>query len=459
MALPFTRVVQKNARLLQPMRQYAYSAQECLASFPKSTITLLPNGMRVATEATDSGAATVGVYIDSGTRNESAATQGAAHFLEHVTFKSQPNLEKEIESMGGLLNASTTRELASFSAQVAKEDATKALGLIVDAVKNTTFTNAVVEQQRDVILKELDQSDGCPETVVMDYLHSVAYQGTNLAKSVLGSTKTIQSVDADTLNQYVTENYSNDRIVVVGAGGVDHDQLVELVKNNFKGLPDTAPETGDLCVSRFTGSEVRVHDDDMPWAYAAVAFETPGATSSSYFPMLIGAEMVGSWNALSSGGKNSTSPLVNILTKEKVAQSYKCFTTTYSDTGLFGAYLVLPRTSADDGLFEVQSEWIRLCVNASDNEINRAKLRLKTRLLKNLDDTADTCDSIGQQVVSTGRRLSPLEISTRLDACSPQQIRDVMTEILYDRCPAVAGYGAIEGLTDYNRIRGSQHWL
>jgi mitochondrial-processing peptidase subunit beta len=147
-------------------------------------VTTLSNGLTVATES-QSGAqtATVGVWIDAGSRAETDKTNGTAHFLEHMAFKgtnkrSQHALELEVENMGAHLNAYTSREQTVYYAKSFSKDVGASVDIISDILQNSKLDNAAIERERDVILREQQEVDKQTEEVVFDHLHSVAFQGT-----------------------------------------------------------------------------------------------------------------------------------------------------------------------------------------------------------------------------------------------------------------------------------------
>ena len=143
----------------------------------------LPNGLTVATEShPHAQTATVGVWIDAGSRAETDATNGTAHFLEHMAFKgtnrrSQRDLELEVENMGAHLNAYTSREQTVYYAKSFRQDVDKSVDIISDILQNSKLETHAIERERDVILREQQEVDKQMEEVVFDHLHAVAFQG------------------------------------------------------------------------------------------------------------------------------------------------------------------------------------------------------------------------------------------------------------------------------------------
>lgn len=150
---------------------------------PRTEVSTLPNGLTVATEAhPHAQTATVGVWIDAGSRAETDATNGTAHFLEHMAFKgtnrrSQHDLELEVENLGAHLNAYTSREQTVYYAKSFRHDVDKSVDIISDILQNSKLETQAIERERDVILREQQEVDKQLEEVVFDHLHAVAFQG------------------------------------------------------------------------------------------------------------------------------------------------------------------------------------------------------------------------------------------------------------------------------------------
>merc|ERR1712012_1052006 len=193
----------------------------------------------------DSGAptATVGLWIDTGSRYENAANNGVAHFLEHMAFKgtskrTQTGLELEVENMGAHLNAYTSREQTVFYAKCLSGDLDGAVEILSDILTNSTFGQEEIERERGVILREMQEVEMNLQEVVFDHLHAVAYQGTPLGRTILGPAKNIKSISRDDLVHYIQTHYKGPRMVLAGAGGVDHGKLCELAEKHFGEITD-----------------------------------------------------------------------------------------------------------------------------------------------------------------------------------------------------------------------------
>ncbi|EJD50912.1 mitochondrial processing peptidase beta subunit [Auricularia subglabra TFB-10046 SS5] len=431
---------------------------------PVTELSTLGNGLTVATEAHPSAqTATVGVWIDAGSRAETDATNGTAHFLEHMAFKgtqrrSQHSLELEVENLGAHLNAYTSREQTVYYAKSFRQDVPASVDIISDILQNSKLEESAVERERDVILREQQEVDKQLDEVVFDHLHSVAFQGQPLGRTILGPKENILSIKRPDLANYIKTNYTADRMVLVGTGAVDHDELVKLAEKHFGGLPtSTKPvQFGRPAGQRtaFIGSEVRIRDDTMDTAHIAIAVEGVSWSSPDYFPMLVMQSIFGNWDRSLGASGLLSSRLSHIVASNSLANSFMSFSTSYSDTGLWGIYLVTENLmNIDDLVHFTLKEWTRMSVGPLDVEVERAKSQLKASLLLSLDGSTAVAEDIGRQIVTTGRRFSPKQIERAVDAVTTADIQRVAQKYLWDKDIAVAALGRIEGLFDYSRLR------
>ena len=428
-------------------------------------LSTLPNGLRVASENIGGETTSVGVYIDSGSRFEDERSNGTAHFLEHISFKgtsrrTQTDIELEIENAGAHLNAYTSREQTAYYARVFKKDLPLAIDILSDILQNSLLEDQAIERERSVILREYEEIEKQTEEVVFDLLHAVAFPNNSLGMTILGPPNNIKSIKREDLLAYIKSNYHAPRMVLAAAGSVDHNELVESAGKSFDKLT-SGIGTGNVAVPLFTGAEVRHHDGTNPLAHVAIAVEGASWTSPDYFPLLIASSVIGAWNkGLAGGGLNLSGKLAQIVSQNDLAQSFMSFLSPYSDTGLFGIYLVShkPR-QLDDLIYEVQQEWVRICLSLTDAEVERAKLQLKSAALLSLDGTQQICEDIGRQILAYGKRYDWKEVHRLIDAVDTKTVKQIASDYLYDRCPAVVGIGNIGGLPDYNRIRAATLWL
>merc|ERR1712126_730132 len=434
-------------------------------NLPATDVSVLDNGMRVATEDSCVPTATVGLWIDTGSRYETAANNGVAHFLEHMAFKgtakrSQTQLELEVENMGAHLNAYTSREQTVFYAKCLSSDLGNAVEILSDILQNSKFGEQEIERERGVILREMQEVEMNLQEVVFDHLHAVAYQGTPLGRTILGPAKNIKSISRDDLTHYIQTHYKGPRMVLARVGGVGHADLCSMAEKHFGKVGVDIPNEVPIDMHcGYTGSDVRVRDDSMPLAHVAIAVEGCGGTNPDNIPLMVANTLIGNWDRSMGGGANNSSRLAHYCAEKSFCHSFQSFNTCYKDTGLWGIYFVTDSLNQENMVYNIQNEWMRICTSLTDFEVNRTKNLLKTNMLLQLDGTTPICEDIGRQMLCYGRRIPQHELEARIDAVDAQLVKDTCYKYIYDRCPAVAAVGPVENLPDYNRIRSGMYWL
>uniref|UniRef100_A0A3Q2CQY4 Mitochondrial-processing peptidase subunit beta n=1 Tax=Cyprinodon variegatus TaxID=28743 RepID=A0A3Q2CQY4_CYPVA len=443
----FGRVLAKTrSPILLSLRrgQASVSYAQSLAGVPETQLTALDNGLRVASEDTGHATCTVGLWISAGSRYESEKNNGAGFFLEHVAFKGtkkhpQTALEQQVEAMGAHLSAYTSREHTAYYMKTLSKDLPKAVELLSDVVQSCSLNEAEIEQQRNVVLRELEEVEGNLQEVCLDLLHATAYQGTPLGQSVLGPSSSARNLTRQDLVDYINSHYKAPRMVLAAAGGVNHEELVGLAKSHFSGVSfeyegDAVPV---LSPCRFTGSEVRhgfFFFSSLTQTLLIFLFQSPDTLHLS-------------------------SRLARLAVEDKLCHSFQAFHSAYSDTGLLGIYFVSDKHNIDDMMHWTQNAWMNLCTTVTESDVTRAQNALKATLIGQLNGTTPICDDIGRHILNYGRRIPLAEWNARIDAVTPRMVRDICSKYIYDKCPAVAAVGPIEQLPDYNRMRSAMYWL
>ncbi|KAF3140898.1 hypothetical protein TWF569_008209, partial [Orbilia oligospora] len=372
LALPRAGLTKSILKPSRAARAFASPATTAPATWTpnKTETTTLSNGFTIATESNPGQqTATVGVWIDAGSRAETDANNGTAHFLEHLAFKgtksrTQNQLELEIENMGGHLNAYTSRENTVYYAKAFKNDVAKSVEILSDILQNSRLDESAIEREREVILREQEEVDKQLEEVVFDHLHATAFQGQPLGRTILGPKENILAIQRQDLVDYIKKNYTADRMVLVGAGGVDHGELVKLAEKHFGNLQSSPVPTvfgsARTEVPDFVGSEVRIRDDAYPTAHIAIAVEGVSWKDDNYFTALVAQAIIGNWDRAMGNAPFLGSKLASFVHKHHLANSFMSFSTSYSDTGLWGIYLVTDHLSEIDDLVHFAlREWTR----------------------------------------------------------------------------------------------------
>lgn len=233
------------------------------------------------------------------------------------------------------------RENTVYYAKSFNSDVPKTVDILADILQNSKLDHSAVERERDVILRESEEVDKQLEEVVFDHLHATAYMGQPLGRTILGPRQNIQSITRDDLVQYINTNYTADRMVLVSAGGVPHEEVVKLAEQHFgnlKSAPLPSSYAAEVAAEQkrkpeFIGSEIRQRDDTIPAAHIAIAVEGVSWKDDDYFTALVTQAIVGNWDRAMGNSGYLGSRLSTLVNANSLANSFMSFSTSYSDTG------------------------------------------------------------------------------------------------------------------------------
>lgn len=362
---------------------------------PLTRVTTLPSGFRVASENTGIPTATVGVWVDAGSRYEHAENNGVAHFLEHMAFKgtkrrTQTELELEVENMGAHLNAYTSREQTVYYAKCFSKDLEHAVDILADILGNSVLGAREIERERGVILREMQEVEQNHQEVVFDLLHSGAFKQTPLAMTILGPKENIERINRNQILSYIQTHYRGPRVVLAGAGGVPHEQLVELAHKYFAFM-DATPSEAAIHDAQFTPCELSVEDTRMPFVYGAMCVEGASWTHPDNLPLMVANTLIGEWDRTRGSGVSIASRLAARLGHEARVQSFQAFNTCYKETGLMGVYFVSEPQGGLTLVDAIAEEWRWLATSVEEADVERGKRSLLTNLLLMLDGSTPIC--------------------------------------------------------------------
>ncbi|KAI3909376.1 hypothetical protein MKW98_007900 [Papaver atlanticum] len=294
------------------------------------------------------------------------------------------------------------------------------------------------------------------EELVFDHLHAAAFQYSPLGRTIIGPAANVKAITKKHLETYIKDHYTAPRMVIAAAGNVKHEDIVNQVKKHFTKLstyPTTIAQLVEFEPAIFTGSEVRIIDDDVPLAHLAVAFSGASWTDPDSVALMVMQSMLGSWNKSAGGGKHMGSELAQRVGIDDIAENMMAINTNYKDTGLFGVYATCKSDCLDDLAFAIMYEMSKLSHRVSEADVTRARNQLKSTLLLHIDGTSPVAEDIGHQLLTYGRRIPFAELMARIDAVDASTVKRVANRFIFDKEVAIAAKGPIQKLPDYNWFR------
>jgi len=435
--------------------------------FPNCKVTELENGLKVVSLPSTmnlSQTATVGLWLDAGSVYENEKNNGVAYFLKTLALKgtkqrTSQEFENIVENIGGRLSGYSSRERTVFYARSLKEDAVKAVSLLGEILHTNHYSQEKIENTRKQLLEDIKESEKCEQESVFDYLHSTTFSTTPLALPVVGMTTTVPNIKEEDILEFKNKYYRPNGMVLVGVG-IEHDTLIKGARDGGLASLSSQNNAQYTYPVRYSGSEVRFRDDDIPLAHVAIGFKGVGLNTAHYFPLQVLQQLIGSWNQTCGGDNELSSRLAQIVTQEgKPALGYSAFTTSYKNTGVFGVYFTSDGQRLDDMIYLIEDSYIRLAMGVKNEQVLRARNQAKTQFLQSINNSFALSDDIGRQFLSSGTYISPQEFLQKLEKVDDQAVRKFALDYMYDTDPVVASLGNVSSMPDYNRMRGWTYWL
>ncbi len=375
------------------------------------TVSTLANGLRVATDTmTTVETVSLGMWVGVGTRHERKAENGVSHLLEHMAFKgtarrSAGQIAREIEAVGGFLNAYTAREVTAYYAKVLKEDTALAVDILADILTGSVFDAAELERERTVILQEIGQAQDVPEDVVFDLFQETAFPAQAMGRSILGRPEVIRSLPRDAVAGWMAERYRAPAMVLAAAGHIEHEQLLGLAERYFASLPTAEAALPEA--ARYAGGELR-ENRDLEQAHVVLGCEGPGFGEAGFYPAQVFSTLY--------GGGMSSRLFQEVREKRGLVYSIYSFASSAADTGLVGVYAGTAGERVDEVLAIVRGELEDLAGGGpGGGELARARAQLRASLLMARESTSARCEQLAQQLLIHGRPVPPEELTERVD--------------------------------------------
>ncbi|WP_234928517.1 M16 family metallopeptidase [Mycobacteroides abscessus] len=394
--------------------------------------TVLPGGLRVVTEAMPSvRSASVGVWVDVGSRDEGRSVAGAAHFLEHLLFKSTPtrsaaDIAQSIDAVGGELNAFTAREQTCYYAHVLDSDLELAIDLVADVVLRGRCASDDVEVERDVVLEEIAMRDDDPEDLLGEAFLGALFGDHPIGRSVLGSSESISAMTRAQLHSFHVRRYRPERMVLAVAGNIEHDRVVRLARKHFKSHLDSsvrtvAPRKGSGRVAAKPGLELVSRDGEQ--VHLSLGVRTPGRGWQHRWALSV-------LNSALGGGLSSR--LFQEI-REQRGLVYAVYSTvdTFSDTGALSVYAGCSPERFDE-VTKVTSQVLGSVVEDgfTPAEIDRAKGALSGGLVLGLEDSASRMNRLGRSELNNGKHRTISATLDRIDAVTADEVNAIARQLL-----------------------------
>jgi predicted Zn-dependent peptidase len=410
-------------------------------------ISKLSNGLTVVSDPMPGlESAFVGVWVNTGGRNETRPVMGVSHMLEHMAFKgtdtrSARAIAEEIEAVGGYLNAYTSREQTAFHGRVLRADVPLAVDLLSDILIHPTFEQSELERERQVVLQELGQARDTPDDIIFDHLQAAIYPNQPMGWQILGEEETVSNFTQTHLRDYMTTNYRAGSMMLIASGAVDHASIVRMAEEKFAGLRPGM--VADPLPAIFGGGDVRV-TEDLEQAHLTYAFPGVSNTDPDFY--------IAQAYVTALGGGMSSRLFQEVREKRGLCYSVYAFSHSAVDSGLVGIYAGTGENEAEEISAVIAGEMSSLAMTASEQEVSRAKAQLKSSLLMGLERPSSRAEMIAAQLFTFGKLIPVAELTEKLDAIDAAAVRRFGDRLMMTENPAMAAIGPIAKFEDHARF-------
>jgi predicted Zn-dependent peptidase len=409
-------------------------------SAAEAQITELESGTRVVTEAVPSvRSVALGLWVRTGSRDETPAQAGVSHFLEHLLFKgtkrySAIEIAEIFDGLGASVNAATGKESTNLFARFLDTHSDEAFDLLAEMLLGPTYPE--IDSEREVVLEEIAMYEDEPQDKVHDVLDRAVFGGHPLGRRVLGEAEVISSIPVPDIDAYHRARYTGANIVVAAAGNVEHDAIVELTKRHVE--PPAAGDRAALEAPQVDAAQVAFQEKDTEQFH--VAFGAPGIDRSDerrYALTILDAVF---------GGSTSSRLFREVREKRGLAYAVGSYTQQYVDSGLIGLYVGTRGDNIEEACGIIGRELASIHSDGITNEeLDRAKEHVKGRMVLSSESTAARMGRIGKSLLFDTPLLTLDELLEKIDGVTREEVAELARDFYEPAALSAAAIAPDEG--------------
>lgn len=386
----------------------------------------LSSGLRVITEHVPSAhSLALGVLIDTGSRDEAPGENGISHFIEHCVFKGTKrrrthHIAQYLESVGGYLNAYTTKDNTCYYARVLEPHIGRAVHLLADIILHSTFPEREVEKEKQVIIEEMHGAEDDPEDLAHEQFEQQLFGKHPLGQPIIGLEKEVLSFNRDTLHAFVRQHYVAENMVVTAAGAVDHDILLALCEKEFSGIP-----RGPVARRRRPRTLPPKHtraERPIQQAHLVLGTTAPGYHDEKRHALAV-------LNAVLGEGMSSRL-FQRVRERHGYAYNIYSFLSMYNDVSTFGVYAAIEPGRIDRARDVILRELRAMLLQpVPQRELNRAKEQMIGSMMLGLESMSNRMSRLGRDELVFGRDIPVTDMIARLRTVTAEDVQQLASEL------------------------------
>ncbi|MEE8575118.1 MAG: pitrilysin family protein [Thermodesulfobacteriota bacterium] len=401
--------------------------------------TVLKNGINVITEEmADVESATVGVWVKTGSRNERRDVSGISHFIEHLLFKgtskrSPLDIAKEIESVGGVLNAFTGREYTCFYCKVLAKDLPRAIDLLSDIFMNSVFDPLEMDRERKVVLQEIKMVDDTPDDLVHDLFTEKFWAEHPLGRPVLGTRRSVKSIKRASVKRYMATHYQPRSVFIVAAGKLKHGKVASAFDATLGTIKKGKPISKATTPKNSSG--IKLVKRDLEQVHLCFGVPAPAQTDSERYKVYLLGNIL--------GGGMSSRLFQEIREKRGLAYSVYSYLDLCKDAGAFVVYAGTSAESFHTVVELILKEFNDVRGGVKSEELQHAKDQLKGSMILGLETSSNRMMRMARDEIYFGRVVPIKEVVKGIDSVSEDDIKKIATKLLDSAAATLVAIGKV----------------
>ena len=388
--------------------------------------TVLSNGIKVISEEIRHvRSASIGAWVRCGSRHEDERINGTAHFIEHMLFKgtarrSAFDIAADIDSVGGVMNAFTGKELTAFYVKVPDYHLPLAIDLLADIFNNSLFALDDIDKEKSVVLQEISMVEDTPDEYIHDIFEKHFWDGHSLGMPVLGTRDTVDAFDRGDVLTFFEERYRGDNLVIAAVGNLEHEKLVDLVAALFDTLPALRLKPAEQTPR--TAARLACFEKDLEQLHLVVGTPAPATLDNTRFAGILMNSVF--------GGSMSSRLFQEIREKRGLAYAVRSYIVSYRDTGMLNVYVGTSKDKTREVIDIILAEMRRMKTEPfTDKELQSAKELIKGNLLLSMESTDNRMQKLATNEIYFGRNVPPEEIVSRIEAVTAEDILSLSAQM------------------------------
>jgi predicted Zn-dependent peptidase len=406
------------------------------------TKSTLDTGVKLITEEmADSESTCIGLWVNTGSRYETADIGGVSHFIEHMLFKGTANrtahdISREIESVGGVLNAFTGREYTCFYAKVLNKDVGRAVRILSDMFRNSLFSTREMKKEKMVVGQEIKMVQDTPDDLIHDVFAERFFNGHPLGRSILGTTETLNAITRRSLMKYFDCHYRTNGVFVASAGGVSHEKIAKLLKRTFDPLQGDFFDVEEPVLAE--GPALKLVEKDLEQAHLCLGVPVPPQAHPHRYRLYLLNTILGSGM--------SSRLFQKIREKRGLVYSVYSYLNLYLDAGAMVVYAGTTGENFKKVIELVMKEFSSIAKNITAEELREAKSHLKGSLLLGLEGSDSRMAKLAKDELYLGGVVPIKKVVRSIDRVSVKDVKDAAAKYLRPEKMTLAAIGkGLEG--------------